>query len=247
MHTPGWAKDGPLRRRSWTVRDFALLLLVAPICAYLALYGICLLCPPTQAGKEPRQVAIRGHEMIVQGPVDAALASAVKAALATSHTQVDTVLLASFGGIEDAADRVAAELAQFAPSRIVVPSGFHCESACLLIVRRSKAQFDPADDAKLMFHREWSARFLGTCLACETLNVAENTFWNHAIGPTWHRSMQVWANDLAPGLGEALARCDPNPFDTPKGVTITGLQFKRFRAGDGSVACPFQPRPANQH
>ena len=239
--TPIRAKDGPLRRRSWTVRNIALGLLVVTIGAYLALYGSCLLCPRTQAEKEPRQVAIRGHEMIVQGPIDAALAGDVDAALATSHAQVDTALLASFGGIEDAAEQIAAALTRFGPSRVVVPSGFPCESACLLIVRRSKAQFDPADDAKLMFHREWSARFSGTCFPCEMLNGAENTFWNHAIGPAWHRSMQAWANDLAPGLGETLARCDPNPFDTKKGVTITGLDFKQFRAGKASIACPVRP------
>ena len=68
-----------------------------------------------------------------------------------------------------------------------------------------------------------------------------NAFGDIVNGADWHRHQQIWANALAPGLGDRLARCSPNPFDTQDGVTITGLEFKQFRAGEAAIACPVRP------
>lgn len=213
------------------------------LCALLAvpfgvMSAICRYAGTTSAEPGARKVALQHDEMIIQGPVDAALSAAVEATLRPAHAPVTTVLLASLGGNEDDARQIARALARLGLHRIVVPPGFACESACLLIALADGNGFAPADNARLMFHREW--RIIGPqwCLACQPMNWLKNAVTDWRLGPQEHRAMQRWADSLAPGLGERLAACKPNPFDTLAGITITGGDFKAFRAGDsGAVKC----------
>ena len=152
--------------------------------------------------------------MIVQGPVDEALERDVETALATAHTPLRTILLASFGGDEERAHLISEQLTSLHVHRMIVPPGFACESACLLIAIAAPQGFEPADTATLMFHREWRLVGPRRCLVCVVPNWLRNVAsdWRH--GPRSHRAMQGWANILAPGLGQTLAACKSNPFDS---------------------------------
>jgi hypothetical protein len=200
--------------------------------AFLVLLFVCDHSQPAAGVDAPRQVAVRGDEMIIQGHTDAALSAAVEATLKAPHAPITTLFLASLGGEEDEARMIAEAVARLGPRRIVVPPGFACESACLLIALVAGPHFEPADNATLMFHRSWLTGGPQRCLACQPLNWLSNVAQDRIQGPERHREMQTWADFLAPGLGRRLAACKPNPFDTLAGVTITGLAFKRFRAGD---------------
>lgn len=221
--------DGKLR--GFWKQARVLLGVSAPMGLLLAMILACQSAMRETAEREPRKVAIQGAEMIIQGPVDAALAEAVRSALAAPHARIATVLLTSSGGEEVAAFSIKDMLAALRPVRIVVPPEYACESACLLIALAG-TEFEPADNSALLFHREWKAYGPQSCWYCWIPNWIEN------IG-LQHRAMQRWANALALGLGDHLARCRRDPFESLKGRTITGREFRRFRAGDAqAILCP---------
>lgn len=186
-----------------------------------------------------RQVAARSDALIIQGPIDPALRDAVLKVLSAHNGPLKTVLLASAGGIEAVAESIGRALARAGVRRMVVPDGFICASACLEIAMLSGASFEPADGSRLMLHREWEAYGAQDCWLCLGLSEMANAAEDLIHGRDWHRHQQTWANALAPGLGDRLAACTPNPFDTSNGITFTGRAFKAFRSGDHSaVACP---------
>ncbi len=234
MHQPETHSAPRKRRKSfWSSRTTVALLSIAAIfvVTILALSYEC-----DHSGKPgvraPWHVATQGDEMIIQGPVDDDLLRAVEATLRASPAPITTVMLASPGGREEDARKIGAALAQLTPLRVVVPPGFACESACLLIALAAGPGFDPADNATLMFHRAWVTIGPQRCLVCQPPHWLINTVKDGILGGRSHREMQEWANALAPRLGDRLAVCKPNPFDTLTGITITGRSFKAFRAGD---------------
>lgn len=185
------------------------------------------------------QVRIKGDQLILQGSVNPELASKLRQALTEPHGKINLVLLSSMGGDKRSAEAIAADLGGLGPRQIVVPPGFTCQSACILLALGAGHEFEPDDQATLMFHRSSTQLGPDDCLACAVVNSVNNAVQDLLVGPGPHRIMQGWANRLAPGLGDAIARCRPNPFDTQHGIIVTGQQFKAYRDGDlAAISCP---------
>ena len=185
------------------------------------------------------QVRIKGDQLILQGSINPELASKLHQALAEPHGTINRVLLSSVGGDKHSAEAMAGDLDKLGPRQTVVPSGFTCQSACILFGLGAGNWFEPDDQATLMFHRSSTQLGPDDCLACAVVDSVNNSVQDRVLGPRLHRIMQGWANNLAPGLGEAIARCRPNPFDTQHGIIVTGQQFKAFRDGDlNAIPCP---------
>ena len=202
-------------------------------------FGWCKIAGNEMEGAAVRQVAIRADEMIIRGPMDKVLQSLVEDALPVPHAEITTVRLSSLGGDESVAQRIKTLLENLGIRHIVVPAGFPCASACLVVALTAGARFEPADTATLLFHREWIADGPQRCFACRPFNWVRNARSDEHFGAESHRFMKIWADRLAPGLGGALAACRPNPFDTLAGISIDGLTFKRFSAGIfDAILCP---------
>lgn len=175
------------------------------------------------------QVRVEGQQMIIQGAMNGELAPEVRRVLGLPHGAIDTVLLSSPGGGVTEAEAIAAELDKLGLHRVLVPAGFACESACIRLALGGSVRFEPAPSAVLLFHRTWSKQGPDSCWACRVVDWEENHLRDVTQGKASHRAMYDWAEDLAPGLGQALVRCKPRAFDTLAGITITGAQFAEYR------------------
>ncbi len=206
---------------------------------YLVPFSYCVTQGKSLRDGPVSQVIIKDNRMIIQGTITKALARKVYNALSQSHDDIKTVLLTSIGGDEDAATLINHYLNDLGPHKTIIPSGFSCQSACIFLADTSNTDFQPADDATLMFHRGWSRIGPDSCAACRVIAWEFNKTQDIVLGNSSHREMFRWAEDIAPGLGRKLSECTINPFDHIEGRTITGKQFKSFRAGQpDAVICP---------
>lgn len=218
---------------------FGAILLFAGI--YVGSTLICLsVIRPIIPVSTDTQIRIKDDRLIVQGSINPKLASKLHQVLDGSHEKINFVLLSSVGGDKRSAEAMAADLDELGPRQTIVPSGFTCQSACILLGLGAGNRFEPDDQVTLMFHRSSTQLGPDDCLACAVVDSANNTVRDLLVGPGPRRIMRGWANRLAPGLGDTIARCKPNPFDTGSGIIITGKQFKAYRDGDlNAIPCPF--------
>jgi hypothetical protein len=200
--------------------------------------GLCHLRGGNAVPDTETKVDVDKGQMILRGTITDQLETKVREELSEPHDPIKVIQLSSIGGLEIPAYKIASELYKLGPVEVVTPSTYVCESACVLLAITPNFDFEPADSAKLMFHREWLTMGPDDCAACSVIAWELNTLQDKISGPQWHRSMFAWAQRLAPGLGVALAHCEPNPFDTRTGRTITGRQLKEFRAGQtDAIGC----------
>lgn len=223
-----------------TVTFAAFAAVVLPAATFVTSGLLCLLLNhPVTAVSADTNVRIKDDQLILQGSINSELASRLQQVLARPHEKINVLLLSSIGGDERPAQVIAADLDGLGPRRTVVPSGFTCQSACILLGLGAGNRFEPDDQATLMFHR--SSTHLGPddCVPCLVVDTVGNAIQDAVAGSEVHRIMHGWANALAPDLGDVIARCRPNPFDTQLGIMITGQQFKAYRDGDlAAIPCP---------
>jgi hypothetical protein len=200
--------------------------------------GLCFLRGGNAVPDTETKVDVDKRQMTLRGTITDQLETKVREKLSEPHDPIKVIQLSSIGGLEIPAYKIASELYKLGPVEVVTPTDHVCESACILLAITPNFDFAPADSAKLLFHREWLTRGPDDCAACSVIAWELNTLQDRISGPQWHRSMFAWAQRLAPGLGVALAHCEPNPFDTRTGRTITGRQLKEFRAGQtDAIGC----------
>jgi len=99
------------------------------------------------------QVLIKDDQLILQGSINAELASKLRQVLGKPHEKISIVLLSSVGGDNEPAEIIADDLDKLGPRRTVVPSGSTCQSACILLATGIGNRFEPDKQATLMFHR----------------------------------------------------------------------------------------------
>lgn len=203
---------------------------------------ICLLSGPAIGPAAVTQVKIHDDQMIIQGNINADLAAQVHELLNAPHNRISVVRVASIGGEKEPAIQILRDLVTLGSPTIEVPSDFTCQSACIVLALNPAARFEPADDATLLFHRSYIRVGPDTCIFCRISHWEVNYVKDIVQGSSSHREMYNWAESIAPGLGTALAGCDPDPFDTIPGRQITGAEFKAFRNGQlHAVTCPAKP------
>lgn len=189
---------------------------------FFCLGGICALISPSEPDSSSQAAFLNNGTLFIRGEINERLQKLVQVAL-ESKPHLTAINVSSPGGDTEYAARLATILAPYRSVPVVVDDTSRCASACVgLLVSLGPWNVHPK--GLIMFHSSRRISNSSSCLPCRWQNLilgySSRFLERHIFND--HPLMQPWANRLIPGLGDALARCHPNPLWEWGGTYISG-------------------------